>query len=73
MRMILQEELNSRLLESPFINAKQEQAYLQSVGRSHPQYYDEFMFKKLVKPEYQHYTADYLSSLDGGRGLEERE
>lgn len=73
MRLILQEEKNTRLLESPYITPEQEQAYLQSVGRSHPEYYDEFMYKKLVKPEYQDYAADYLVQLDKSRGFEERE
>ena len=73
MRLILQEELNARQLETPYITPEQEQAYLQSVGRSHPKYYDEFLYKKLVKPEPQEYTADFLIDLEKGRGLEDRE
>lgn len=46
---------------------KQEQAYLQSVGRTHPAYYDEFMHKKVVKPDQQVYSAEFLTRLDKTR------
>lgn len=49
---------------------RQEQAYLQSVGRTHPEYYDEFMHKKVVKPEQQRYSADLLLKLDVSRSFE---
>lgn len=56
-----------------FERQRQEQAYLQSVGRTQPEYYDEFMHKKVMKPEQQKYAADVLSRLDVSRSFDERD
>ena len=58
------------LLLTITVSQTQEQAYLQSVGRTHPEYYDEFMHKKIVKPEQQRYSADLLERLDSNRAFE---
>lgn len=73
MRQIVWDESNARLLDAPYINEKQEQAYLQSVGRAHPEYQDEFLFKKLVIPDKQNYAADFLVTLDSNRPFESYE
>ena len=70
LRQILYDEQNMRLLETPYINERQEQAYLQSVGRAHPEYQDEFLFKKLVHLDKQWYAADYLVVFDKNRPFE---
>ncbi|KAI1291728.1 hypothetical protein HDE_07165 [Halotydeus destructor] len=70
MRQMLYEEEVMMYLRSPCISEKQEQAYLQSVGKAKPDHADDFMFKKLAKPERQRYAADYLVALDKSRKFE---
>jgi len=70
MRQIWYEEEVMQYLKKPYISEKQEQALLQYEGRAHPHHQDEWMFKKLVKPEQQTYAADFLKRLDVSRSFE---
>lgn len=67
LRQILNEEKNMRILNTPFISDEQEGAYLRSIGRSQPEYKDEFMFKTPQKNSHQRYTVDLLDKLDEHR------
>lgn len=56
-----------------FVLQKQEEAYLQSVGRTRPEYWDDFLRKPLLEPLKQHYAGDFLVGLDVSRSMDEED
>lgn len=72
MEMMHEEEV-MKYLRVPYISEVQEQAYLQSVGRSQPEYRDDFLGKTVEVPLNQRYAADLIKHLDVTRKFEETE
>lgn len=59
-----------RILQRPFISDAQEQAFLRTNGIARPEYKDDFMFKRIQRPQPQRYTADLVRKLDEKRLFE---
>jgi len=70
-RQLKYEEEVIKYLSKPYISEAQEKAYLKSVNRTRPEYWDDFLRRPIEKPLKQYYAADYLKRLEISRGFEE--
>ncbi|CAG2176444.1 unnamed protein product [Oppiella nova] len=67
------EEQVMKYLSKPYITQEQEEAYLKSVGRTRPQYWDDFLRQPLEEPLKQYFAADFLERLDLTRSFDEED
>ncbi|CAG2102514.1 unnamed protein product [Medioppia subpectinata] len=72
-KQLKHEEQVMRYISKPYITPSQEKAYLQSIGRTRPEYWDDFLRQPLEEPLKQYFAADYLRKLDFSRGFEEED
>jgi len=72
-RQLRHEEQVMRFISKPYISEAQEKAYLESVGRTRPEYWDDFLRQPLEVPLKQYYAADYLQRLDITRSFDEED
>ncbi|XP_054167006.1 uncharacterized protein LOC128964439 [Oppia nitens] len=64
------EEQVIKYLSKPYVTEQQENAYLASIGRKRPQYWDDFLRRPIERPLKQYYAADYLQKIDYSRSFE---
>jgi len=67
------EEQVMKYLSKPYISENQENLYLKSIGRTRPEYWDDFLRRPIEAPLKQTYAADYIINLDTNRSFEEED
>ncbi|KAF7488949.1 hypothetical protein SSS_06073 [Sarcoptes scabiei] len=72
-RRLAYEEEAMRYLSSPYISEIQENQYLQSIGRDHPSYWDDFTRRPIIDPIKQTYSMDFMMKLNVSRSFEEED
>ncbi|XP_074594757.1 uncharacterized protein LOC141850116 [Brevipalpus obovatus] len=61
------------ILSRPYITKEQESLYLQSVGKTKPDYYDDFLWQRTKKPIGHRYAYYHLISIDKGSNFEDED